>query len=61
VIIGVISMITGSTDLESIQQVYRRCWRRGLEILSARGGGTVPNPAIISLLEQTKDETQKIG
>ncbi len=54
-------MITGLTDLASIERVYRQCWLRGLEILSARGEGTVPNPAVISLLERVKEESHKIG
>src|SRR5664279_1285039 len=31
VIIGLISMFTGLTNLEDIEQVYRQCYRRGLE------------------------------
>jgi hypothetical protein len=61
VIIGLISMITGLTDRESVQKVYRQCWLRGLEILSARGEATVPNPAIISLLEKAEEESHKLG
>jgi hypothetical protein len=34
VIIGLISMITGLTDLESIEKVYRQCWLHGTELLS---------------------------
>lgn len=60
-IIGLISMITGSTDLESIQQVYRQCWRRGLEILAASGQATAPNSAIIRLLEEVRKQAQASG
>jgi hypothetical protein len=54
-------MFTGLTGLESIQKVYRQCWLRGLEILCAGGQGTVLNPAIISLLDKAKDQSQGNG
>jgi hypothetical protein len=56
-----ISMFTGLTALEDIQQVYRQCWRRGLEILSAGGTATVTKTAIISLFEKAKEHSGGIG
>jgi hypothetical protein len=61
VIIGLISMITGLTDLESIERVYRQCWMRGTEILSAGGEETGKNAAIISLLEKAADPKCRIA
>lgn len=55
VIIGLISMITGSTDLESIERVYRQCWLRGAELLSNEECAISHNPAIISLLRSTRE------
>ena len=61
VIIGLISMITGMTDRESIEKLYRQCLLRGLEIMSAPGNGMMTNPAIISLLEKAKEQSSKTG
>ena len=55
VIIGLISMITGSTDLESIEKVYRQCWLRGTELLSNDECEALNIPAIISLLNRARE------
>jgi len=61
VIIGLISMITGITDLRSLQKVYRQCWLRGLQILSASTTLTAQNPALISLLQQVGEQSHSMG
>lgn len=61
VIIGLISMITGTTDLESIEQVYRQCWLRGREILSASRPGTIKTPAVCSHLHEAKQDVLRTG
>ena len=61
VIIGLISMFTGLTNLEDIEQVYRQCYRRGLEILPAGKHGIVGSPAIISPLDKSKDQSCRNG
>ena len=56
VIIGLISMITGSTNLEEIQATYRQLWLRGVQILEGRKPQAVHNSDIINLfqaMEQT--------
>jgi hypothetical protein len=55
VIIGLISMLTGSTNLDDIEPVYRQLWLRGLKILSTGHPSGSSNPVVISLLEQTKE------
>jgi len=54
-------MMTGLTDLAAIQKIYRQCWLRGLEILSADKASMLKNPDIISLLHKAGDESRKIG
>jgi hypothetical protein len=61
VIIGLISMITGLTNLEDLERVYRQLWIRGRQILSANQSGTGPNPAIISLLDESKGKMGGMG
>ena len=61
VITGLISMFTGLTNLEDIEQVYRQCYRRGLEILSAGKHGIVGSSAIISPLDEAKDQSWRNG
>ena len=56
VIIGLISMITGNADLESIAGVYRQCWLRGLEILSGSCPGTTKTPAVLSVPDDPKQD-----
>lgn len=54
VIIGLISMITGSTDLEEIQATYRQLWLRGVQILKGSAEGepqTVHNSGVINLFQ----------
>ena len=60
VIIGLISMITGLTDLADIQNVYRKLWLRGMDLLSADHRKALQNPAIISLFAKEKDPVRKI-
>jgi hypothetical protein len=61
VIIGLISMLTGSTNLDDIERVYRQLWLRGLEILSTGHPAGLSNPAVISLLEQTKEQRRGVA
>jgi hypothetical protein len=42
--IGLISMITGSTDLEEIQQVARKAYQQGRNILGLGSNGEPTNP-----------------
>jgi hypothetical protein len=60
-IIGLISMITGLTDLESVERVYRHCWLRGLDILSADTSSAIRKPAVIRLMEQVSDQNRNTG
>jgi hypothetical protein len=60
-IIGLISMFTGLTNLEDIEQVYRQCCQRGLEILSAGKKGIVGSPAIISLWDEARVQSCRNG
>jgi hypothetical protein len=61
VFIGLISMVTGLTDLEDIQRVYRQLWMRGKEILAAGEARTLQNSAIISLLKKMDDRDRQTG
>lgn len=61
VFIGLISMLTGLTDLEDIQRVYRQLWLRGREILTVGQAQTLQNPAIISLLKKAGDQDRQTG
>ena len=54
-------MLTGLTNLEDIQRVYRQVWLRGKEILAAGDAQALGNPAIISLLQKTKDQGRAVG
>jgi hypothetical protein len=51
VIIGLISMITGSTNLEDIQATYRQLWIRGVQILEARMPQAVHNSDVINVFQ----------
>jgi hypothetical protein len=53
-IIGLISMVTGLTNLEDIERVYRQLWLRGKQILSVGQAREPSNGAIISLLEHVE-------
>jgi hypothetical protein len=61
VFVGLISMVTGLTDLEDIQRVYRQLWLRGKEILAAGEARALQNPAIISMLENAEDRNRQTG
>jgi len=52
-IIGLISMVTGLTNLEDIERVYRQLWLRGKQILSGSQFQGQPKHQIINLLEQS--------
>lgn len=58
VIIGLISMITGSTNLEEIEATYRQLWIRGKQIMAGAEpseGGNSPLVNIFHALEQSAD------
>ncbi|MDC8451232.1 MAG: hypothetical protein LV473_23215, partial [Nitrospira sp.] len=61
VFVGLISMVTGLTDLEDIQRIYRQLWLRGKEILAAGEARALQNPAIISILEKAEDRSRQTG
>ncbi len=61
VFIGLISMVTGLTDLEDIQRVYRQLWLRGREILAAGEARALQNPALISILDKAEDRNRQTG
>jgi hypothetical protein len=61
VFVGLISMVTGLTDLEDIQRVYRQLWLRGKEILAAGEARALQNPAIIRMLEKAEDQNRQTG
>jgi len=58
---GLISMVTGLTDLENIQRVYRQLWLLGKEILMAGQAQTLQNPAAISLLKKVDERDRQSG
>jgi hypothetical protein len=51
VIIGLISMITGSTDLDMIRATHRQLWIRGTHILTGRQPEDDVNSQVISFLQ----------
>jgi hypothetical protein len=53
-IIGLISMVTGLTNLEDIERVYRQLRLRGKQILSVGQTQEPSNAAIISLFEHVE-------
>ena len=59
VIIGLISMITGSTNLEEIQATYRQLWLRGVQILEGREPQTVHNSDIINLFQSIEQNARR--
>jgi hypothetical protein len=61
VFIGLISMVTGLTNLEDIQRVYRQLWLQGKAILASGEGQALQNPAIISLLQKAEDPGRQAG
>ena len=54
-LIGLISMITGSTTLEEIEATYRQLWARGIQILTGRASATTHNSALINLFQESKE------
>ena len=61
VFIGLISMVTGLTNLEDIQRVYRQLWLQGKAILASGEGPALQNPGIISLLQKAEDPGRQAG
>jgi hypothetical protein len=59
VIIGLISMITGSTNLEEIQATYRQLWLRGVQILEGRKPPTMHNSDVINFLQAMEQNTSR--
>ena len=47
-LIGLISLMTGTVDLESLEKVYRQCWIDGMNILAGGVDWKARNPAAIS-------------
>ena len=47
-LIGLISMMTGTVDLEGLEKVYRQCWINGMNILAGGADWKARNPAAIS-------------
>ena len=54
-------MVTGLTDLESVERVYRQCWLRGHDILSADTPSAIRKPAVISLMDQVSEQKRNTG
>jgi hypothetical protein len=55
VIIGLISMLTGTTDLEQIEKTYRQLWLRGMQIICEKSGPELRNPHVIHMFESLKE------
>jgi len=60
-LIGLISMITGYTNLEDIQITYQRLHSRGLEILSQKKDPSATNSPIIKLFKAIDEEQLHSG
>ena len=58
-IIGLISMIKGSTNLEEIQATYRQLWLRGVQILEGTNPQTLHNSDIINLFQAIEQNARR--
>ena len=51
VIIGLISMLTGTIDVEQIEQTYRQLWLRGMQIIAENPDSLSRNAQVLNMFE----------
>jgi hypothetical protein len=61
VIIGLISMLIGTSDLEQIQTTYRQLWIRGTQIISENSDPALRDANVLNMFAMMKRDATKTG
>lgn len=60
-IIGLISMLTGTTDIEQIEGTYRQLWLQGMQIISANSDPGLRQAHVINMFGMLKSQVPEAG